>query len=231
MSSVSLRIKNANTCFYATFKVTEEETQGKFIFDLGNKQWNIPRLKELLEDVIPRNAQVTDFEVTHDFPGIGIKNMVLNARRLSSRLKNEEFILLAIEDVTQYKQGLMMIEKQEEWFQSMADNSPMMIWVSGKDKMLEFVNKAWLEYRDMVLSEAIGKSWLEEMHPDDEKRIRNLYDECFEKKKPFTDQYRLRHGNTYKPILIKGAPNYDHSNEFTGFIGSCVELPEVRIPT
>src|SRR5215218_7534610 len=82
----NLRIKNANSCFYKTFEVTEEETEGKLLYDVGNKQWNIPKLKELLEEVIPRNSQVQDFEVVHTFQHIGEKIMLVNARRLIRRV-------------------------------------------------------------------------------------------------------------------------------------------------
>jgi two-component system CheB/CheR fusion protein len=222
----NLRIKTANSCFYKTFGVTEEETEGKLLFEVSNKQWAIPKLKELLEEIIPRNSQMSDFEITNNFQGIGEKVMVLNARRLVRKLHSEHLILLAIEDITQYKQAQNMITRQEEWFHSMADNSPMMIWVADTEKKLQFVNKAWLEYRNKQLNEVIGTSWIESMHPQDETRIKKIFDEAFAKKKPFTSQYRLKHGEKYQAILIKGNPNYTHDNLFIGFIGSCVELPD-----
>jgi two-component system CheB/CheR fusion protein len=97
-----LRVTAANPAFYRTFKVSAEETEGRLIYELGNRQWNIPRLRELLEEIIPRNARVDDFEMTHDFPLIGSRNMVLNARRVGMQ-PDRPFILLAIEDVTEKK--------------------------------------------------------------------------------------------------------------------------------
>jgi two-component system, chemotaxis family, CheB/CheR fusion protein len=224
----NLRIKNANSTFYKTFGVTEEETEGRLLYDLGDKQWNIPRLKELLEEIIPRNWQMNDFEVTHTFPGIGEKMMVLNAKRLVRKLHSEHLILLAIEDITEYRQAQKIIAEREEWFQNMADNSPVMIWKTDGNKTMEFVNKAWLEYRGKEQDKVIGKNWVEveEMQPDDEKRIKKVFDDAFAKKKEFTDQYRLKHNDSYKLILIKGKPSYLHTGEFTGFIGSCVEVPD-----
>jgi two-component system CheB/CheR fusion protein len=222
----NLRIKNANTTFYKAFGVTEEETEGKLLYDLGNGQWNIPRLRDLLEEIIPRNWVMNDFEVIHNFRGIGEKIMVLNARRLVRKLHGEHLILLAIEDITQYKQAQKIIAGREEWFRNMADNSPVMVWKSDVQKNIEFVNKAWLEYRHKEYNETIGKSWIEEMHPDDETRIKKTFDEAFEMKKEFTDQYRLKHNDSYKLILTKGKPSYLHTGEFDGFIGSCVEVPE-----
>ncbi len=96
-----LCIKSANKAFYDKFKVRDEETVGVLLYDLGNKQWNIPRLRELLEDIIPKNAFFNDFELTHNFPGIGEKIMLLNARRIAQKTHQEQLILLAINDITE----------------------------------------------------------------------------------------------------------------------------------
>jgi PAS domain S-box-containing protein len=102
----------------------------------------------------------------------------------------------------------------------------VMVWKADAQKNLEFVNKAWLEYRHKEYNDVIGKNWIEEMHPEDETRMKKVFDEAFEKKKEFTEPYRLRHNDDYKLILTKGKPSYLHTGEFTGFIGSCVEVPE-----
>ena len=99
----NLRVKSANKTFYKIFKVNEEETEGMLLYDLGNKQWNIPRLKELLEDILPRNTHFHHFEITHTFQSIGEKTMLLNARRIIQKMNHEELILLAIADVTDKK--------------------------------------------------------------------------------------------------------------------------------
>jgi two-component system CheB/CheR fusion protein len=221
----NLRIKNANIAFYKTFKVTEEETEGKLLYEVGNNQWDIPRLRELLEDIIPRNAQVADYEVVHKFQRIGEKVMVLNARRLVRKLHAEHLILLAIEDITEHRQAQRMIAEREEWFHKMADQSPMMLWVAGAEKKMEFVNEAWLEYRDVLREEVVGKHWIEDMHPEDESEVKKTMDKSFDKKKEFSIQYRIKKGNDYRLLLSKGKPNYSHDGKFIGFIGSCVEIP------
>jgi len=99
----NLRIKSANKKFYKKFKVKAEETVGMILYDLGNKQWNIPRLKELLEDILPQNTHFYDFEIVHNFPSIGEKIMMLNASRIIQKANHEELILLAISDVTEVR--------------------------------------------------------------------------------------------------------------------------------
>ena len=108
----SLKVVGANPSFYTHFRVTPENTEGALIYDLGNGQWDIPKLRELLEEVLPRNAVFNDFEVAHSFEDIGPKIMHLNARRIYQKFSDAQLILLAIEDVTEqeyYKRNLEII--------------------------------------------------------------------------------------------------------------------------
>jgi chemotaxis protein methyltransferase CheR len=111
-----LKVVKANHSFYQTFNVKPEETEGILIYDLGNRQWNIPKLRELLEDILPENTVFNDFEVEHDFETIGRKTMHLNARRIYREVNQTQLILLAIEDVTEreyYKRHLEeIVEKR-----------------------------------------------------------------------------------------------------------------------
>lgn len=95
-----LIILSANKTFYSIFQVTREETEGKKVYDIGNGQWNIPKLKILLEDILPKNTHFEDFKVEHDFPRIGHKIMILNARQVHTTNVDKPIMLLAMEDVT-----------------------------------------------------------------------------------------------------------------------------------
>ncbi len=95
-----LRVVSANACFYQTFHVSPETTEGRLVYELGSGQWDIPALRTLLEELLPQNHEFNDFEVEHTFPDIGRKNMRLNARRVRKPGNHSELILLAIEDVT-----------------------------------------------------------------------------------------------------------------------------------
>jgi PAS domain S-box-containing protein len=97
----NFKILSANTHFLNTFKVTINETKGKLLYDLGNGQWNIADLKRMMEDILPTNNPVLDYEVEHDFPHIGKKLMLLNAHRVELEGKYKNWILLAIEDITE----------------------------------------------------------------------------------------------------------------------------------
>ncbi|MFC1821589.1 sigma-54 interaction domain-containing protein [Thermodesulfobacteriota bacterium] len=111
-----LNVLKANHSFYRTFKVKPEETEGILIYDLGNRQWDIPKLRELLEEILPQNSTFNDFEVEHSFETIGRKIMHLNARRIYRESEQTQMVLLAIEDVTEreyYKRHLEeLVEKR-----------------------------------------------------------------------------------------------------------------------
>lgn len=100
----NLRIVSANRIFYLFFKVSPKDTEGKLIYDLGDGQWNIPKLKILLEDILPKNTFFEDFIVEHNFPIIGKRIVILNARRVHTSTPGQKpTILLAMEDITKQK--------------------------------------------------------------------------------------------------------------------------------
>jgi PAS domain S-box-containing protein len=109
----TLRVQTANRAFYQTFHAEKEETEGRFLYDLGNGQWNIPRLRSLLEGVLSNSHSIQDYDVEHDFPAIGKKIMLLNARRFESVDSQPDLILLAIEDITDRKQAEVAVQTSE----------------------------------------------------------------------------------------------------------------------
>ncbi|HEV8513272.1 MAG TPA: CheR family methyltransferase, partial [Cyclobacteriaceae bacterium] len=106
-----LRVKSANQAFYKIFRVSKEETENALLFDLGNRQWDIPRLRELLIGIIPKNSHFHDFEVIHNFFSIGQKTMLLNASRIVQKSHGEQLILLAINDITEH--ALLQLKEKE----------------------------------------------------------------------------------------------------------------------
>ena len=105
-----LRVKSANKAFYEKFGVSEHQTEGVLLYDLGNKQWNIPALRELLEDIIPKNSRFHNYEVKHTFLNLGEKIMSLNASRVIQKAHREQLILLIIADITEVKH--LIVEKE-----------------------------------------------------------------------------------------------------------------------
>ena len=98
-----LRIISCNRAFYTTFRVIPQDTEGHLLYEIGNGQWDIPKLRDLLGKILSSNSIFENFEVEHDFPIIGHKKMILNARKIQKESLDAHLILLAIEDISMIK--------------------------------------------------------------------------------------------------------------------------------
>ena len=101
----SLRVRSANRTFYQTFQTTREETEGRTVYELNDGQWDMPRLRSLLGDLLPVSVAVNDFEIDHTFPVLGRRVMQVNARRMGRAGDDEGLVLLAFEDITERKRA------------------------------------------------------------------------------------------------------------------------------
>jgi PAS domain S-box-containing protein len=132
------RVITANKSFYDTFQVTQEESENELIYDLGNQQWDIPKLHGLLEDILPKKTKFEAYEVDHDFETIGKRIMILNARKIYRVTNNTEMILLAIEDITERRKA----EKAKEQLQSILTSQKDPVVVIYKDYSIAFMNQS-----------------------------------------------------------------------------------------
>jgi len=119
----ALCAKSANRSFYKTFQTLPEETEGRTIQKLGNGQWNIPPLLAVLRNILPTKGHFDDYEVTHDFPKIGCRTMLLNARKLYRPGNRTVLLVLAIEDITERKQASDSIENSEERYRRLFETA------------------------------------------------------------------------------------------------------------
>jgi PAS domain S-box-containing protein len=149
-----LRVESANEAFYKTFNVNPAETEGRSIYDLGDRQWDIPRLRQLLEDIVPRDSVFNDFEVRHEFPGLGLRAMLLNARRLDNPEGGPERILLGVEDVTERKESEMararlaaVVESSNDAIYALDLNGVITSWNQGAERLYGY-----------TVREAVGQS-------------------------------------------------------------------------
>jgi two-component sensor histidine kinase len=143
--SEDLTVRSANRAFYETFQVERAQTEGRRIYELGNRQWDIPRLRELLTEVLSRDEAVEAFEVEHDFDAIGEKILLLSARKLSHAGDPPSLILIAIEDVTEQRRGGWLLENQRELAEKIVDTVREPLLVLHEDLRVQSANLSFYD--------------------------------------------------------------------------------------
>jgi PAS domain S-box-containing protein len=132
-------------------------------------------------------------------------------------------------DITDLKRVQDELRESNDRFRNMADHAPVMIWMSGVDKLCNFFNKPWLEFRGRTVEQELGNGWLSGVHPDDQDRCLDIYSSSFDDRRSFRMEYRLRRANgEYRWVLDNGTPFY-RDGEFTGYIGSCIDITERKV--
>src|SRR5476651_224097 len=181
----NLNIRSANRAFYQTFRTSPAETEGCHIYDLGNRQWDIPALRTLLESVIPHRASVEGFEVEHDFPTIGRRTMLVNARKIFRPGDHDGFILLAIEDVSEERAARKESNRNWQLTQSIVDTIRDPLVVLENDMTIVTASKAFLTIFGITQAEAHGRRVSElGQHQWDVPALRHLLDKVLPENKP-----------------------------------------------
>jgi PAS domain S-box-containing protein len=160
-----LKVISANRTFYQSFKTKPEETEGQLVYDIGDKQWNIPKLRELLEEILPKNNSFDNYEVEHDFPHIGKRIMRLNARQIYRKTDKTERILVAIEDITESKR-VEALGETNQYLENLLDyaNAPIIVW--DPQFAITRFNHAFESLTGRSANDVIGKT-LEILFPPD----------------------------------------------------------------
>jgi two-component system, LuxR family, sensor kinase FixL len=124
--------------------------------------------------------------------------------------------------------GETELRESESRFQIVADAAPVLIWMSGIDKLCTFFNKPWLEFTGRSIEQELGNGWAAGVHQDDMQQCLQVYTSAFDRRQPFVMQYRLRRNDgEYRWVSDRGVPRYDAQGNFAGYIGSCVDVTEL----
>jgi PAS domain S-box-containing protein len=119
----------------------------------------------------------------------------------------------------------------DERFRQLVDNAPFMVWVSGPDGSCTFFNRPWLEFRGRSMAEEAGEGWVEGVHPEDRPGCLETYRQALQARRQFRMEYRLRRADgEYVRIVDSGIPQFGEGRTFLGYIGSCIDIQEVRTP-
>jgi PAS domain S-box-containing protein len=163
-----LRVQTANRSFYQAFRVSAAQTEGRLIYHLGDHQWDIPLLRKLLEEILPKHTSFDGFEVEHDFGAVGRKVMLLNARRFSQQSNPADLILLAIEDVTERRRAEEERREIETRFTSLVKNiKDYSIFTTDPDGRITSWNEAAERILGFSEAEILGRDFSIIFTPED----------------------------------------------------------------
>ena len=228
-----LRVRSANETFYEMFQVDPAETEGRLVYELGSGQWDIPRLRELLEDVLPDNNAFDDYEVEHDFPGIGHKIMLLNARRVD----HLQFILLAIEDITDRKTSDAALRDSEARLATAIEAAEAGVYEHAVPIGPELHHSSrWAEILGYSKSELPSYEnflpWLyDQVYPDDRPVLRRAYEDFIEgRTEKYRVEIRLKHktGRWVWVAALSNARERDAQGRVTRVVGVMWDITERR---
>lgn len=206
-----LRLETANRAFYRTFEVDAAETEGRLIYELGNGQWNIPKLRELLEEILPNDGTVEDFRVEHEFERIGRRVMILTAHRMEGAGRRHT-ILLAIDDITEQERTRWLLEGEKEYAEKIVDASRDALLILGWDLRVRTANETFYETFRVDRSETEGRMVYELGNGQwDIPKLRDLLENVLSENDAF-DDFEVEHDfeDIGHRIMVLNARRIDH---------------------
>jgi two-component system CheB/CheR fusion protein len=229
--SPDLRIKRANKYFYNTFQVKPSQTEGFYLYELGNGQWEIPELQKNLKFLQNSNQQFANFEVDHDFPGIGRRSMLLDAQKFTLKDGKEESILLSIRDITSRKQIENSVRESEERLQLLIQNIYDIITILSKEGDILYESNSVERVLGYQPNERIGKNIFKEpiAHPDDIAEKEAAFKKAVASSSEIVKtEFRLRHKDgSYKDIEAVYV-NLIHDPRVAGIVANYHDVTDQR---
>jgi two-component system CheB/CheR fusion protein len=229
-----LRIKRATNGFYQKFKFNEKQTEGYYLYDLGDRQWDIPELRELLDDILPDKKELEDFEVEQVFPIIGKRFMCLNARQIDN-VNGEQLILLAIEDITdkrKIEQGLAEVERllneSKERLKFAVDSAGLGTWDYAPQTKELIWDKRCKEIFGLPPTSTVDiTSFFEKVHPEDMTRVENSINDTLHD--PHSEEFDIEFRTIaiqqkIKWLKAKGRAYFNDQGISIRFIGTLLDI-------
>ena len=223
-----LRVESANRSFYRTFRVSPQEIEGRLLYELGNGEWNIRKLRFLLQNVLPKNSSFDDFEVNHEFERIGSRTLLLNARRISDSGNIPDRILLAIDDITERK-NIEFLQESESRYRTLAESLPQLVWTCPPNGKCDYFNSRWTEYTGTSNKSLLADRWRKMLHPEDRVPTQTYWKKALEGAVPYDLEFRLRRSDgAYRWFKTRAVPLLNKQGEIIKWFGTCTDIDDQR---
>jgi PAS domain S-box-containing protein len=233
-----LKVITANRSFYENFMIDPAEIEGRYFYELGNGEWNIPDLMKQLRDVLPEKRFFSDLEVAIDIGDMGRRTMLLNAREirkdisdpipvLSMEKSYAGMILLSIEDITKRKKAEEALQSSSDRYRSYIEVTGALGWTTNADGEIVEDLPSWRLCTGQTYDEIKGHGWSKALHPEDLKTALHAWGKAVARKKSYTVEYRIRrHDGVYRDFLVRGKPVLNEDGTVREWVGTCIDITE-----
>jgi len=217
------RYLDVNESFLQMSGYSREEVIGHTSIELNI--WETPEVRRAFIDRLTENGSLVNLETKFRTKDGSFRTLLSSAEFLD--IADEHCLIVASSDVTEQVAAQQALRESEARFRNMADTAPVMIWVSDVSKVSSYFNKQWLDFTGKTIEEEVDGGWSKGIHPDDLEFCLRVFDNCFDERKPFEMEYRLRrYDGEYRWILDCGTPRFSAAGVFMGFIGSSIDITE-----
>jgi PAS domain S-box-containing protein len=194
----------------------------KFV-DEKSREPDYPVARVLREGEAARSASPA-LLISKDGTEIPIEDQSISIRNDSGKITG---VALVFRDITHRKLAEQALRDKEERFRTMADTTPVMLWLSDADGLYSFFNQSWLDFTGRGMEQEVGYGWADNVHPDDLRRCLDTYMSALKARKSFSVEYHLRRfDGEYRWVLNRGVPRFTKDGEFVGFAGSCIDIAD-----
>ncbi|MGE5415366.1 MAG: response regulator [Acidobacteriota bacterium] len=184
-----------------------------------------------IADAFNLNESVRGLEIQHEFVREEsiLTNPWLRISTVPLEIAGEQFAVIVMDDITERKQAELAIARSRDFYLTLFEEFPALIWRAGLDKMCNYFNQSWLRFTGRTMEQEMGNGWAEGVHHDDLESCIKMYTESFDKREAFQMEYRLKNWRgEYRWILDNGQPFYDLEGQFAGYIGSCYDINDLK---
>jgi two-component system, chemotaxis family, CheB/CheR fusion protein len=225
--SGQMRVRTANKAFYEFFKLKAEQTDGRYIYELANGEWDIPALSIHLRDMSPKKISFKNFEITHDFPSVGNRTMLINANLLTN-VDKETQILLAFQDITEFRGNEKKLHEAQQQLKLALEGGSVGTWAwdlrtneikgSREQAMLFGLDGHFFKTYD---------EWEKALYPEDVAHIRESVRQSISNRHPLDAEFRITHRNGgVRWLLSKANAYYDDRGQPEIMMGVNIDITE-----